>query len=293
MYVIFVIDLASRKVEVAGICRQPDGSGWTKWRAISSMRWTASCEESGTSSWTATRCTRGSFGSSHPSRDQGSATSGEEPEPDAFAERFVLSVRSECLDRIIPLGDWHLRHAVSEYLKHYHQERNHQGAGECADRFVAGSQRQLQGASPPTAGRAPQLLPPRSGLKESTEYRHSTAFAICLVRADWMSRRIECFTSYEGTGRAWARPRSNFAAFRGVVAGLGYQTRHGPEYGRAPSRDRAFRQTSAASLPDPAPGASAGAANGRLAARQRRKRHRRCRRPPPCLNLASGKIGRS
>src|SRR5882762_9138774 len=51
------------------------------------------------------------------------------PNLNAFAERFVLSVRSECLDRIIPLGDWHLRHAVSEYLKHYHQERNHQGLG--------------------------------------------------------------------------------------------------------------------------------------------------------------------
>jgi hypothetical protein len=41
----------------------------------------------------------------------------------------VLSIRSECLDRIIPLGEWHLRRAVSEYLKHYHQERNHQGLG--------------------------------------------------------------------------------------------------------------------------------------------------------------------
>jgi putative transposase len=48
---------------------------------------------------------------------------------DKYAERFVLSVRSECLDRIIPLGEWHLRHAISEYLKHYHQERNHQGLG--------------------------------------------------------------------------------------------------------------------------------------------------------------------
>lgn len=51
------------------------------------------------------------------------------PNLNAFAERFVLSIRSECLDRIIPLGEWHLRRAVSEYLKHYHQERNHQGLG--------------------------------------------------------------------------------------------------------------------------------------------------------------------
>jgi putative transposase len=51
------------------------------------------------------------------------------PNLNAFAERFVLSIRSECLDRIIPLGESHLRRAVSEHLKHSHQERNHQGLG--------------------------------------------------------------------------------------------------------------------------------------------------------------------
>jgi transposase InsO family protein len=49
------------------------------------------------------------------------------PNLNAFAERFVLSIRSECLDRIVPLGEAHLRRAVSEYVAHYHQERNHQG----------------------------------------------------------------------------------------------------------------------------------------------------------------------
>jgi hypothetical protein len=33
----------------------------------------------------------------------------------------------ECLDRIIPLGEAHLRHAIAKYMKHYHRERNHQG----------------------------------------------------------------------------------------------------------------------------------------------------------------------
>ena len=38
----------------------------------------------------------------------------------AYAERFVLSVKSECLDRIVPLGEAHLRRAIREYLVHYH-----------------------------------------------------------------------------------------------------------------------------------------------------------------------------
>ena len=49
------------------------------------------------------------------------------PNLNAFAERFVLSFKSECLNRMIPLGKVHLRHAISEYMLHYHQERNHQG----------------------------------------------------------------------------------------------------------------------------------------------------------------------
>jgi transposase InsO family protein len=49
------------------------------------------------------------------------------PNLNAFAERFVLSIKTECLDRLIPLGETHLRCAILEYTKHYHEERNHQG----------------------------------------------------------------------------------------------------------------------------------------------------------------------
>jgi len=51
------------------------------------------------------------------------------PDLNAFAERFVLSIKSECLNRIIPLGKKHLRLAIKEYMQHYHAERNHQGLG--------------------------------------------------------------------------------------------------------------------------------------------------------------------
>ena len=51
------------------------------------------------------------------------------PNLNAFAERFVLSVKSECLDRIVPLGEAHLRSAVRAFVHHYHEERPHQGLG--------------------------------------------------------------------------------------------------------------------------------------------------------------------
>ena len=51
------------------------------------------------------------------------------PNLNACAERFVLSAKSECLERIVPLGEGHLRAAVREFVDHYHEERPHQGLG--------------------------------------------------------------------------------------------------------------------------------------------------------------------
>src|SRR5262249_4213290 len=51
------------------------------------------------------------------------------PNANAHAERFVRSIKEECLDRIIPLGERHFRRAVRAYVAHYHLERNHQGIG--------------------------------------------------------------------------------------------------------------------------------------------------------------------
>ena len=42
------------------------------------------------------------------------------------AERFVRSIRDECLRRIVPLGEAHLRRIIASYIEHYHEERNHQ-----------------------------------------------------------------------------------------------------------------------------------------------------------------------
>jgi putative transposase len=39
----------------------------------------------------------------------------------------VLSVKTELLDRLVIFGEEGLRRALSEYVEHYHEERNHQG----------------------------------------------------------------------------------------------------------------------------------------------------------------------
>jgi len=41
----------------------------------------------------------------------------------------VQSIRRECLSKIVPLGERHLRRTIKAYIEHYHEERNHQGLG--------------------------------------------------------------------------------------------------------------------------------------------------------------------
>ncbi len=57
----------------------------------------------------------------------GSSSPERAPNADAYAERFVRSIKEECLDRLIPIGERHFRRAIAEYVEHYHKERNHQG----------------------------------------------------------------------------------------------------------------------------------------------------------------------
>ncbi len=53
------------------------------------------------------------------------------PNLNAFAERSVLSIKSECLSGLIFFGEQSLLRAFKEYIAHYHQERNHQGKENC------------------------------------------------------------------------------------------------------------------------------------------------------------------
>jgi transposase InsO family protein len=49
------------------------------------------------------------------------------PNLNAYAERWVRSVKEECLSRLILFGEASLRHALMQYVAHFHHERNHQG----------------------------------------------------------------------------------------------------------------------------------------------------------------------
>lgn len=49
------------------------------------------------------------------------------PDLNAYIERFIKSIKSECLSRMIFFGEKSLRQAVREFIAHYHAERNHQG----------------------------------------------------------------------------------------------------------------------------------------------------------------------
>ena len=51
------------------------------------------------------------------------------PNLNAFAERWVRSVKEECLSKFILFGEASLERALREFIAHYHSERNHQGKG--------------------------------------------------------------------------------------------------------------------------------------------------------------------
>jgi putative transposase len=51
------------------------------------------------------------------------------PNLNAYAERWVRSIKEECLSRLILFGEASLRQALTQYAEHFHHERNHQGKG--------------------------------------------------------------------------------------------------------------------------------------------------------------------
>src|SRR6202165_1808172 len=141
-YVLFFIHLGNRRVSIAGITDHPDAM------AMEQMARNATLEE---------------LGSLHPcryllyDRDTKFCESFREvlkaggvkplklparsPNLNAFAERWVRSVKEECLSRLIFFGEASLRRAVQQYIVHYHGERNHQGK---ENRLLFPSQREAR-----------------------------------------------------------------------------------------------------------------------------------------------------
>ena len=73
------------------------------------------------------------------------------PNANAYAERFVRSIKHECLDRMVPLGERHFRRALKEFVDHYHRERNHQGL---ENRLIDGSAPRRREGRDPSASAA-------------------------------------------------------------------------------------------------------------------------------------------
>ncbi len=129
-FVLFIIELQTRRVEITGIARQPDGE-WMK-QIVRNLTDADDGFLNGTRYLIHdrdplfTEVFRELLKSSDVKTVKLPAQS---PDLNAYAERFVRSVKFECLAKIIPLGERHLRKAVKEYTEHYHFERNHQGLG--------------------------------------------------------------------------------------------------------------------------------------------------------------------
>jgi transposase InsO family protein len=51
------------------------------------------------------------------------------PQANAYCERFIGTIRRECLNLIIPFNERHLRHALAEWMVHYNGERPHSALG--------------------------------------------------------------------------------------------------------------------------------------------------------------------
>ena len=127
-YLLFVISVADRVVNIAGITTRPDES----WMLQIARNETDSAGGSLHSKryLIIDRDTKYSEQFRRLIRDNGTKVirlPPRSPNLNAYAERFVRSIKDECLDHMIFVGQGSLRRAVSEYMTHYHRERNHQG----------------------------------------------------------------------------------------------------------------------------------------------------------------------
>ncbi|GJM22518.1 MAG: hypothetical protein DHS20C15_24330 [Planctomycetota bacterium] len=143
-YVLFLIDLKSRRAHIAGITTSPDGA----FMAQVARNLTALGDGFLTSHrfLICDRDTKFSRDFKRILDDSGVhsvLTPPRSPNCNAYAERFVLSIKSECLNRMMIFGEAALRRAVRAYVDHYNRERPHQGVN---NEVIEGSSRSSSGA---------------------------------------------------------------------------------------------------------------------------------------------------
>jgi putative transposase len=127
-YTVFVIDLASRHVQIVGSTPHPDE---VFMHQVS--RTLTAADESVLAGHRVLICDRDAKWNVPVRERLGEAgirvvrTPYQAPNANAYAERFLRSIKEECLNRVIPFGYRHLRRTIAEFVEHYHRERNHQG----------------------------------------------------------------------------------------------------------------------------------------------------------------------
>ena len=129
-YVLFAIDLATRAVSIAGVTAKPDSD----FMAQVARNLTDQVDGllRGKRFLVVDRDTKFDARFQAAIANAGVAlvkTAVRAPNMNAFAERFVRSIKDECLSRMIFFGEAMLRRALTEFVSHYHAERNHQGVG--------------------------------------------------------------------------------------------------------------------------------------------------------------------
>jgi putative transposase len=127
-YTVFVIDLASRRVQIVGSTPFPNDLFM---RQVT--RTLTAADDGLLVQHRVLICDRDAKWSAPVRARLGEAgirvvqTPYQAPNANAYAERFVRSIKEECLNRVIPFDEGHLRQTIAEYVEHYHRERNHQG----------------------------------------------------------------------------------------------------------------------------------------------------------------------
>jgi putative transposase len=126
--VLVLIDLSTRRVEIAGIASEPDGAWMNQVSRnvtdvgdgfLTGKRFLIHDRDPlFTLAFRQTLAAAGVEPVRLPPRS---------PNLNAYAERFVRTMKESCLDRTILIGEQSLRRAIREFIEHYHHERNHQG----------------------------------------------------------------------------------------------------------------------------------------------------------------------
>src|SRR5215831_4431486 len=127
-YVLFFIHLESRRVSLAGITRHPD-QAWMQqmarnatgetWGFLNQPRY--ALHDRDTKFCSVFRATLAA------GRIKPIPLPARSPNLNAYAERWVRSAKQECLLKLILFGEASLRRALTAFMDHYHQERNHKG----------------------------------------------------------------------------------------------------------------------------------------------------------------------